>query len=183
MLVEVREFTEDGERVVRRDLRSVVGLQALDECPLVTSDRRDLRFPLPFEVVLVVEDREGRPRRRPAGVESSYTRCSSAGGDVLWPPSYLIMGGRQHRRCAAPPRCERQTLPTFPPPAPLGIPGGDGPWGMKPGRGPRRQRHCWGLLSARSRRGCGRPTARPLRCRALRRSRPKISRPGRRGRP
>ena len=28
---------------------------------------------------------------------------------ILWPPSNLIMGGRQHRRCAAPPRCERQT--------------------------------------------------------------------------
>ena len=77
------------------------------------------------------------------------------------------------------PRADRSSAEraTFPPPAPLGIPGGDGPWGMKPGRGPRRQRHCWGLLSARSRRGCGRPTARPLRCRASRRSRPKISRP------
>ena len=39
------------------------------------------------------------------------------------------------------------------------------------------------LDAARSRRGCGRPRARPLRCRASRRSRPKISRPSRRGRP
>lgn len=70
VFVAVREFAEDGQRIVTRNVRSCIGLYPLDECPLVVSEALNHRRAADFELALILKDRElgvpltAYPRRR-----------------------------------------------------------------------------------------------------------------------